>query len=479
MTESMQHTLEGRAGNLLPQWASVNRVVLDLLKHYEPAFNVKRIATGLDLDPVVPLTWGDRALLKRGFGGILGHAVKSSSPGGFVVVRTTLREGFVTFTVGENGAATDDDRVEELLKNPRLYSDDDLAIAREIVTAHGGQIGIDTGDGFHSCCVVRLPGVALENARLSEELEESRRDGRELLATLSYELRTPLHGIMGYTDLLLEGTFGPLTQDQGDTVRRIDQGAKELLGLVEHAIDARSEDGDHLVLGAGVELPQRLQSFCQLAIEALDCDTCLAFVWQPASEVFVPAAGGGLPSRGQEWLANTRLTGAQVARLLPRDQGTGPVIVMEPRELLSDAVSKALGLHSVCLLPVHRNGELLGMLMLGYARRPYVFNAEHRHFAEGISDLAGLAMENSHLSEQIDQVQRVTAEFVSTMSHHSRIPLNIIIGYSDLLHEGEFGPLSGEQKSVTQRLRATSRELLEVINRNLSPDQPESRHYDA
>ena len=476
--EHAQQTHDTQAGHLLPQWASVNRAVLDLFKHFEPAFHVKRIATGLDLDPTVPLTWGDRALLKRGFSSILGHAVKSSSPGGLVLVRTTLEDGFVTLTVGENGAETDAKRVEELLKSPRLYADADLAVAREIVLAHGGQIGIDTGDGFHSCCVVRLPAVALENARLSEELEESRKDGHELLATLSYELRTPLHGIMGYTDLLMDGTFGPLTRDQRDTVRRIDQGAKELLGLVESAIDGPGDE-ESLPVGTGEELPQRLQGFCQMAIEALDCDSCIAFTWKTATEAFVPTAGAGLLGRRQEWLVNTRLTHGQVSRLLPRGQGNSPVIVMEPRELLSETVTKALGLHSLCLLPIQRGRELLGVMLVGYANRPYVFNAEHRHFAEGISDLAGLAMENSHLSEQIDQIQRVTADFVSTMSHQSRIPLNVVIGYSDLLHEGEFGELTQEQKKVTQRLRATGRELLEVINRNLSPKEPADRHYDA
>ncbi len=470
---------QAQAGHLLPQWASVNRVVLDLFKHYEPAFNVKRIATGLDLDPVVPLTWGDRALLKRGFGGLLGHAVKHSSPGGLVVVKTTLDGEWVTLRIGENGAAGDDDHTAELLERGAPVPSGDLSIAQDIVAAHGGQIGVETRSGYGSQCVVRLPGVAMENARLSEELEQSRRGGRDLLATLSYELRTPLHAIMGYADLLCEGTFGELSQGQTDTVRRIDQGARELLNLVEGAIDARSKDEDVIAATANMQLPERLHGFCQLAIEALECDTCLALIWQPGSDSFVPTAAAGVQARSEDWFATTRVSPAQVARLLSRDKGPGPVVLSDPRELLPESVTRSLNLNATVLLPIRRGNDLLGLMVLGYGRRNCVFSSDHAHFAEGISDLAGLSVENSLLSEQIDQTQRITADFVSSMSHHSRIPLNVIIGYSDLLHEGEFGLLSNELLSVTKRLRSSGRELLDVINRNLSPDESVLRQYDA
>ncbi len=468
-----------QAGHILPQWASVNRVVLDLFKHYEPAFNVKRIATGLDLDPVVPLTWGDRALLKRGFGGILSHAVKHSSTGGLVVVRTALTGEHVTVMVGEQGAAAEIEDAARLLGRPIENADGDIALAQQIVHAHGGQIGVETDRTRGSSCVVRLPGIAMENARLSEELEQSRKGGHDLLTALSYELRTPLHAIMGYADLLSDGTFGELSRDQLDTVDRIDRGAKELLNLVEGAIDARSGDDDVQFANACIELPERLHGFCRLAIEAMECDTCLAFVWRPASDSFVPVAAAGTASRSEGWFSTTRLSPAKISQLLSRETGLGAAVLLDPRELLPESVVRNLRLNASVLLPIRRNSELLGVMILGYARRTCVFSQDHATFAEGIGDLAGLAVENSALSEQIDQTQQITAEFISSMSHNSRIPLNVIIGYSDLLHEGEFGALTPEQASVTRRLRASSRELLDVINRNLSPDEAALRQYDA
>lgn len=470
---------EVRAGQLLPQWASVNRVVLDLFKHYEPAFNVKRIATGLDLDPVVPLTWGDRALLKRGLSGILGHAVKHSSLGGLVVVRTALDGDWITLTVGENGVADDSDYAACILDKPLDAPGEELAMAQQIIAAHGGRIGVETNAGKGSFSVVRLPGVAMENARLSEELEQRRKGGQDLLATLSYELRTSLQGILGYADLLCDGTFGSLTPEQLDTVKRIDAGARELANLVERAIDARSADEDIRFANACIELPERMHGFCQLAIEALECDSCLAFIWQPASDAFVPVAAAGLASGFDDWFSATRLATAKISRLLTRDNAPGSMVLMDPRELLPESAVRRMRLHASVLLPMRRGKNLLGLMMLGYARRTCVFSADHAHFAEGIGDLAALAMENSVLSEKIDQTHMIMTEFISSMSHESRIPLNVIIGYTDLLHEGEFGALTDQQKTVTKRLRARGRELLDVINRNLAPNETALRQYDA
>lgn len=471
--------VEVSAGQLLPQWASVNRVVLDLFKHYEPAFHVKRIATGLDLDPVVPFTWGDRALLKRGFGGVLGHAVKHSSAGGLVVVRTALDGDWVTLTIGENGAVEDAEAAARILDCPLDTSCGDLALAQQIVAAHGGRLGVETNSNRGSLSVIRLPGVAMENARLADELEQRRRGGRDLLATLSYELRNPLHAIMGYADLLTAGTFGSLTADQLDTVKRIDAGARELLGLVESAIVARSGDEDVRIANACRELPERMHGFCGLAIEALECDNCLAFIYQPGSDSFVAVAAAGLAGGFDDWFVTTRLTPERVARVLARDGGSSPVVLMDPRELLPESVVQRMRLHASVALPVRRGRDLLGIMLLGYARRTCVFSADHAHFAQGVADLAALSIENSVLSEKLDQTHRIMNEFISSMSHHTRIPLNVIIGYTDLLHEGEFGALTDQQRKVTTRLRGSGRELLDVINRNLAPNATALSQYDS
>jgi PAS domain S-box-containing protein len=85
--------------------------------------------------------------------------------------------------------------------------------------------------------IAQLASMALQNARLVEELERANRLKDEFLAVTSHELRTPLGIIMGYNDLLLDGTFGSLTAEQTDILRRVDKNAQELFSLITTILD--------------------------------------------------------------------------------------------------------------------------------------------------------------------------------------------------------------------------------------------------
>src|SRR6267378_77836 len=53
----------------------------------------------------------------------------------------------------------------------------------------------------------------------------------EFLTCISQELRSPLSVILGYSELMTEGEFGPLRDEQGQILERIRQNALELYGL--------------------------------------------------------------------------------------------------------------------------------------------------------------------------------------------------------------------------------------------------------
>jgi PAS domain S-box-containing protein len=76
---------------------------------------------------------------------------------------------------------------------------------------------------------------ALAQAR--DEALHASRFKTELLAKVSHELRTPLNVIMGYAEMLKEGVYGPISDKQTETARKIVESTAYLTGLVTELLD--------------------------------------------------------------------------------------------------------------------------------------------------------------------------------------------------------------------------------------------------
>jgi len=76
-----------------------------------------------------------------------------------------------------------------------------------------------------------------ELEQLSAELYRANRAKAEFLASVSHELRTPLSAIVGFVDLLRDGSYGELTPRQRGPVERIETSANHLRDLVEQVLD--------------------------------------------------------------------------------------------------------------------------------------------------------------------------------------------------------------------------------------------------
>ncbi len=124
------------------------------------------------------------------------------------------------------------------------------------------QILLDRGQELERRVEERTADLSRANALLEQEVEERRRIAAELesakeaaeaaslaksrfLATMTHELRTPLHGIVGLTDLLF-------TTDQTEQARQwlrtLESSAKSLRNLVEDVLDFSKIEAEELTL---------------------------------------------------------------------------------------------------------------------------------------------------------------------------------------------------------------------------------------
>ena len=70
-----------------------------------------------------------------------------------------------------------------------------------------------------------------------------------------------------------------------------------------------------------------------------------------------------------------------------------------------------------------------------------------------------LAVSFQTMSRQLAELDKLKAEFVSVASHELKTPINVILGYLQLMQEGIYGPLSSKQKEVLATVESQGRTL--------------------
>jgi len=113
-----------------------------------------------------------------------------------------------------------------------------------------------------------------------EEAEEANRSKSEFLATMSHELRTPLSVILGYTEMLLDEGFGPLTDQQHAPIQRIETNARGLFDLISEVLDLNRLEAGRMTLElTTVQLPQ-IFAEVEAETQGLRELSRLAFLWR-------------------------------------------------------------------------------------------------------------------------------------------------------------------------------------------------------
>jgi PAS domain S-box-containing protein len=137
-------------------------------------------------------------------------------------------------------------------------------------------------------------------------------------------------------------------------------------------------------------------------------------------------------------------------------------------EQVNDAVVRHLLDTSIMVTPLMGRGRVLGSITFVAQADARDYDEDDLSLAEELGRRAAIALDNARLYREAQDANRAKADFLAVISHELRTPLNAIMGYSDLLDAQVSGELGPRQHRQVQRIRASARHLLQLIEEILS-----------
>lgn len=159
--------LDAGIADLKRDLLDVNALVNGVAERFNPQARAAGVNLGVDL-ALLPAITGDGDRLAQVFANLVDNALKFTPSGGRILLRTMALGDGVEIHVQDSGAGISQESLPYIFD--RFYQADParqggkahgaglgLAIAREIVTAHGGTISVRSAPGQGSTFIVHLP----------------------------------------------------------------------------------------------------------------------------------------------------------------------------------------------------------------------------------------------------------------------------------------------------------------------------------
>ncbi|MDD3014622.1 MAG: ATP-binding protein [Candidatus Gastranaerophilales bacterium] len=161
---------------------------------------------------------------------------------------------------------------------------------------------------------------------------------------------------------------------------------------------------------------------------------------------------------------------------LIEDQET--IVINDLKEVITDEYQKIYfekyDTKSFAVTPIIHKGEILGAISLHQIQYQREWKTSHIEILEDIAGQVAVAIRQASLYTKAQEATRLKSEFLASMSHEFRTPLNAIIGFSEMLMNPNYGSISEKQKEYLNNITISGKHLLRLVNDILDLSKVES-----
>jgi PAS domain S-box-containing protein len=132
------------------------------------------------------------------------------------------------------------------------------------------------------------------------------------------------------------------------------------------------------------------------------------------------------------------------------------------------ALLHALHFRSAMIVPLTARGRVLGALTLCMTESERCYTKDDLALATELAQRAGIVLDNARLLRDAAAANATKTEFLRTISHELRQPLNATVAFLQLWELGLRGPLTDEMRADLTRVQRNQQHLMTLIEDLLS-----------